>query len=257
MRAARTGASGEGYGADVSERSSYSSNYPYETGGSAPQPEAPAQLWPVWELQGYGTGARAGTDTGVHGAAAESAVDPDAPGDAPHGVPRGSSGVPRSSGSADGLPPWFEVRLTLPDGSSVEVAAVVEGKVRLEELRADPPLTLQGFAGLAAWIGEPLADVCPSAIRPPETGPTVRVTGACVLRTAAPEVRSRARTRPAVPRGQAARRAAAEAYRAAQERGQDPVLAVMGATGHGRRKSLRVIAGARDAGLLTPRHARR
>lgn len=37
----------------------------------------------------------------------------------------------------------------------------------------------------------------------------------------------------------------------------DPVLAVMDATGHSRRKSLRLIAGARDAGLLTPRHIRR
>jgi hypothetical protein len=35
------------------------------------------------------------------------------------------------------------------------------------------------------------------------------------------------------------------------------VLAVMGATGRSRRKSLRMIARARDAGFLTPRHARR
>ncbi|MEU5778930.1 DUF6214 family protein, partial [Streptomyces venezuelae] len=39
--------------------------------------------------------------------------------------------------------------------------------------------------------------------------------------------------------------------------GRDPVLAVMCATGRSRRKSLRLIAGARDAGLLTPRHHRR
>ncbi|MBQ0863503.1 hypothetical protein KBZ21_01915 [Streptomyces sp. A73] len=50
---------------------------------------------------------------------------------------------------------------------------------------------------------------------------------------------------------------AAEAYTAARERGQDPVLAVMRVTGRSRRKSLRVIASARDAGLLSPRHARR
>ncbi|MGW7613286.1 DUF6214 family protein, partial [Streptomyces sp. NPDC054766] len=53
------------------------------------------------------------------------------------------------------------------------------------------------------------------------------------------------------------RQLVAEAYRAAQEEGVDPVLAVMGATGHSRRESLRLIAGARDAGFLTPRHARR
>ncbi|MBO8196109.1 hypothetical protein ITI46_31365 [Streptomyces oryzae] len=50
---------------------------------------------------------------------------------------------------------------------------------------------------------------------------------------------------------------AAEAYSAAREQGQDPVLAVMRITGHSRRKSLRLIASARDAGLLSPRHARR
>jgi hypothetical protein len=35
------------------------------------------------------------------------------------------------------------------------------------------------------------------------------------------------------------------------------VLAVMSATGHSRRRSLRLIAQARDAGFLTPRHVRR
>ncbi|WP_239092181.1 DUF6214 family protein, partial [Streptomyces sp. SID14478] len=49
----------------------------------------------------------------------------------------------------------------------------------------------------------------------------------------------------------------AEAYRAAQEEGGDPVLAVMCATGRSRRKSLRLIAAARDAGFLAPRHNRR
>ena len=44
----------------------------------------------------------------------------------------------------------------------------------------------------------------------------------------------------------------AEEYRAAQQAGYDPVLAVMGATGHSRRKSLRLIAGARDEGFLGP-----
>ncbi|MEU5839412.1 DUF6214 family protein, partial [Streptomyces diacarni] len=58
-------------------------------------------------------------------------------------------------------------------------------------------------------------------------------------------------------RGQAARRAVAEAYTAARQQGADPVLAVMRLTGHSRRKSLRVIADARDDGLLPPRHARR
>ncbi|MER5579613.1 DUF6214 family protein, partial [Streptomyces massasporeus] len=39
--------------------------------------------------------------------------------------------------------------------------------------------------------------------------------------------------------------------------GSRRVLAVMGATGHSRRTSLRLIGQARDAGLLSPRRARR
>jgi hypothetical protein len=49
----------------------------------------------------------------------------------------------------------------------------------------------------------------------------------------------------------------AQEYRAAQRDGADPVLAVMGATGHSRRTSLRLIGQARDAGLLSPRRAQR
>ena len=64
------------------------------------------------------------------------------------------------------------------------------------------------------------------------------------------------RARPAWPRGVEGRRLLAQRYRVAQEQGADPVLAVMCATGHSRRKSLRLIAQARDAGFLTPRHVR-
>ncbi|MGP8297284.1 DUF6214 family protein [Streptomyces inhibens] len=53
------------------------------------------------------------------------------------------------------------------------------------------------------------------------------------------------------------RKIAADAYRQAQREGRDPVLAVMLATGRNRRRSLRLIAGARDEGLLTPRHNKR
>ncbi|MFJ1916941.1 DUF6214 family protein [Streptomyces sp. NPDC088147] len=67
----------------------------------------------------------------------------------------------------------------------------------------------------------------------------------------------RHRARPSLPRGSAARQGVAEIYRAAQQAGQDPVLAVMSATGYSRRKALRLIAGARDEGHLTPRHHRR
>ncbi|MGI5400624.1 DUF6214 family protein [Streptomyces sp. CA-135486] len=67
----------------------------------------------------------------------------------------------------------------------------------------------------------------------------------------------RRRARPAMPRGRGGRRIAADAYRAAQQDGRDPVLAVMGATGRSRRKALRLIAGARDEGYLPPRRNRR
>ncbi|WTI12433.1 DUF6214 family protein [Streptomyces sp. NBC_00820] len=65
------------------------------------------------------------------------------------------------------------------------------------------------------------------------------------------------RARPAWPRGIEGCRLASQEYRAAQEEGFDPVLAVMCATGHSRRRSLKLIAQARDAGFLTPRHMRR
>ncbi|MFI9246480.1 DUF6214 family protein [Streptomyces sp. NPDC053086] len=65
------------------------------------------------------------------------------------------------------------------------------------------------------------------------------------------------RARPVWPRGIKGRRLVAQEYRAARDGGADPVLAVMNATGHSRRRSLRLIAQARDAGLLAPRHARR
>ncbi|MEU4499058.1 DUF6214 family protein, partial [Streptomyces sp. NPDC023998] len=68
---------------------------------------------------------------------------------------------------------------------------------------------------------------------------------------------ARRRARPAMPRGRGGRRIAADAYRAAQQDGLDPVLAVMGATGRSRRRALRLIAGARDEGYLPPRRNRR
>lgn len=74
----------------------------------------------------------------------------------------------------------------------------------------------------------------------------------------APSVSGRHRARTAAPpRGGAARRGIAAIYRAAQGAGQDPVLAVMSVTGFSRRKALRLIAGARDDGHLSPRHHRR
>nr|WP_203661399.1 DUF6214 family protein [Streptomyces sp. SID14446] len=138
---------------------------------------------------------------------------------------------------------WFHVRLAFADGAAVDLLAVLaEGGLSVEDVRAEPPLSLDDLATVADWIEEPLFEACGSRL------------GA----DGDPEEEGQARrARPAWPRGAEGRQLIADAYRTAQEEGVDPVLAVMDATGHSRRKSLRLIAGARDAGLLTPRHIRR
>lgn len=136
---------------------------------------------------------------------------------------------------------WFNVRLVFSDGARVDALAVVnEDGVCLEDVRAMPALSLDDLGALADWIEEPLFEACglePGAEAEAGAGPR--------------------RARPAWPRGMEGRRLIALEYRAAQDDGVDPVLAVMCATGHSRRKSLRLISQARDAGFLTPRHARR
>ncbi|MDX6363647.1 DUF6214 family protein [Streptomyces sp. NPDC058274] len=139
---------------------------------------------------------------------------------------------------------WFNVRLGFGDGARVDVLAVVSGAgVSVEDVQARPPLSLDDLAVLAEWIEGPLSDACGA-------GPGSAGSGE------GPHVPPR-RARPAWPRGTEGRRLVAEEYRAAQEEGADPVFAVMRATGHSRRRALRLIAGARDAGFLTPRHVRR
>ncbi len=141
---------------------------------------------------------------------------------------------------------WFDVRLAFIDGAHVDVLAVVrDAGVSIEDVRAQPALSLDDLAALADWIEGPLFEACGGE---PEAAEEAGEGEACL--------RSR-RARPAWPRGIEGRWLIAEEYRAAQEEGADPVLAVMCATGHSRRRSLRLISQARDAGFLTPRHARR
>ncbi|MGI5134831.1 MULTISPECIES: DUF6214 family protein [unclassified Streptomyces] len=136
---------------------------------------------------------------------------------------------------------WFAVRLDLPDGGCVDVLAVVAGGcVAIEEVRAQPGLTLDDLSALADWIEEPLLEACgmePDR-SPVPTGPPTCGEG------------------PAWPRGVEGRRLVAEEYLAAQHADTDPVFAVMRAAGRSRRRALKLIAEARDAGLLAPRHAR-
>lgn len=139
-----------------------------------------------------------------------------------------------------GITAWFGVRLEFGDGARVDVLAVVsEGGVSIEDVRAEPALSLDDLAALADWIEDPLFEACGIGAESDggNAGPS--------------------RARPAWPRGIEGWCLVAQKYRAAQEEGLDPVLAVMSATGHSRRKSLRLIGQARDAGFLTPRRARR
>ncbi|MFJ6072216.1 DUF6214 family protein [Streptomyces sp. NPDC093065] len=134
---------------------------------------------------------------------------------------------------------WFDVRLAFADGARVDALAVLSGRsVRVEDVRAQPPLSLDDLAVLAEWLEDPLFEACVPA--PARDAPAA----------------SR-RARAAWPRGREERRLAAREYRAARAEGGDPVLAVMSATGHSRRRSLRLIGQARDEGFLAPRRARR
>ncbi|GAA3243641.1 hypothetical protein GCM10020256_68660 [Streptomyces thermocoprophilus] len=216
-----------------------------------------------------------------------------------------------------GATSWFQVRLAFRDGARVDALAVMSGGcVRLEDVRATPPLSLLDLTVLADWIEEPLFEACgvpaPDPVKAPRRRGQAGLPGgedpdgdgrapdvtlsfglpagswsdsgdapaggddayrpegddhSCAEAECDPweayddtspgaAVGAR-RARPAWPRGIEGRRLIAEEYLAAQEEGVDPVLAVMCATGHSRRKSLRLIAQARDAGYLTPRHARR
>ncbi|MFG3015051.1 DUF6214 family protein [Streptomyces cinerochromogenes] len=233
---------------------------------------------------------------------------------------------------------WFHVRLAFPDGAGVDALAVVHaGRVSVEDVKAQPPLSLTDLTLLADWLGGPLSEACGvhtvgaadadgtasasgtaepddtadtvgtgGTAGPDDTADTVGTDGAAEPDLAAepdgaadvdgageggerdhvdtgarcaapsgglgpvpvpvpvpvpgPEAGRRPgarRARQAWPRGIEGRRLVARQYRTAQDEGIDPVLAVMYATGRGRRRALRLIAQARDAGFLTPRHARR
>lgn len=187
---------------------------------------------------------------------------------------------------AGGTTSWFHVRLGFVDGACVELLAVVcEGRVSVEDVRAQPPLSLVDLTVLADWIEGPLFERCDQGgaleaaaaegagdaadtADTPDTADTDSGYGGYggygaegprepAVAGDADETFGPRRARQAWPRGIEGRWLAAQEYRAAQEEGADPVLAVMCATGHSRRRSLRLIAQARDAGYLTPRHARR
>ncbi|MDQ1040488.1 hypothetical protein QFZ75_006904 [Streptomyces sp. V3I8] len=140
---------------------------------------------------------------------------------------------------------WCDVRLSFADGAGVRLLAAVCGSsVSIEDVRARPALSLDDLAALPDWIEGPLLAACAGASAVPGASGG----------DGSPD---RRHARPAPQCGTGSRRLVAGEYLAAQRAGRDPVLAVMAATGHSRRHSLRLIAGARDAGLLAPRHVRR
>ncbi|MFJ3952506.1 DUF6214 family protein [Streptomyces libani] len=116
--------------------------------------------WPTWELQAHGSAAPA--------------PDPAAPDD-----PAGSHGPGCPLPRLDPLGPWCSARLTFADGARVDVLVTVsDDHITVEDVRADPPLTLDGLADLARWIEGPLDDAFRAATgRPRKTRPTPRQAG--------------------------------------------------------------------------------
>ncbi|MEU6575154.1 DUF6214 family protein [Streptomyces sp. NPDC046805] len=177
---------------------------------------------------------------------------------------------------------WFQVRLAFPDGARVVALAVLsEGRVSIEDVNARPALSLADLTVLADWIEGPLSEACGVRAGSEGVGDRCEVVGDGEAAEGGAghaddgdrddaqgfgdaqrcdegaEPAGTSHSRAAWPRGAEGRRLVAQEYRAAQEDGIDPVLAVMCATGCSRRRSLRLISKARDAGFLAPRHARR
>ncbi|MGW8557746.1 DUF6214 family protein [Streptomyces tubercidicus] len=123
--------------------------------------------WPTWELQAHGSAAPA--------------PDLAAPDD-PVGARGPGCPLPR----LDPLGPWCSARLTFADGARVDVLVTVsDDHITVEDVRADPPLTLDGLADLARWIEGPLDDAFRAATGQPrksrggprQTGPATGVPG--------------------------------------------------------------------------------
>ncbi|MFI5525533.1 DUF6214 family protein [Streptomyces platensis] len=116
--------------------------------------------WPTWELQAHGSAAPAPDPAGPD----------DTAGSAGPGCP-----LPR----LDPLGPWCSARLTFADGARVDVLVTVsDDHITVEDVRADPPLTLDGLADLARWIEGPLDDAFRAATgQPRKTRPTPRQAG--------------------------------------------------------------------------------
>ncbi|MGJ3558732.1 DUF6214 family protein [Streptomyces sp. INA 01156] len=137
---------------------------------------------------------------------------------------------------------WFDVRLTFADGAGSRRSRWCPGTASASRTYG-PARAVAGGPGAVRRLDRGAARAACGAEDEPAAG-VLSGTG-------------ERRTHVVGPQGPVGRRFVAREYRAAQEEGADPVLAVMCATGYSRRGALRVIGRARDAGLLTPRHTRR
>lgn len=137
----------------MSESDFYTVNHRYEAQG------APRE-WPTWELRAHGSAAPA--------------PGPAAPDEATGSDGRGCP-LPR----LDPLGPWCSARLTFTDGARIDVlVAVSDDHITVEDVRADPPLRLDGLADLARWIEGPLDDAFRAATgRPRKSRPAPRQAG--------------------------------------------------------------------------------
>ncbi|MET8773003.1 DUF6214 family protein, partial [Streptomyces sp. NPDC004658] len=60
-----------------------------------------------------------------------------------------------------GVTSWFQVRLAFADGARVDALAVVSaGRVSIEDVQAEPALSLADLTALADWIEGPLFVAC-------------------------------------------------------------------------------------------------
>ncbi|WP_234320379.1 DUF6214 family protein, partial [Streptomyces sp. SBT349] len=116
---------------------------------------------------------------------------PDSPPPAPaRWEPRGHGSAARAPDGTGALPPWFSVGLVLADGARLDVLAQVSGgRLLIEDMRADPPLPVEGLGVLTEHIAEPLREACRAltarygtslaeAPPAPEPGPAPTVPGA-------------------------------------------------------------------------------
>ncbi|MFF4606562.1 DUF6214 family protein [Streptomyces sp. NPDC001339] len=224
--------------------------------GPGPAAASPERAGGPMAAAGTGCEAGAGREAGmVHGTAREAATE------ATTGPARGPTTAGSAHGPVDGMTPEAaeEPRAapgTEPPREPMPEPAPSEEAAPAGDTPAQTETETEAGAGEEAGADSAPATSEATAARGAATGREGArdAAGEGVAERAEERARSALLARSRVAER---RKLAAEVYRRAQREGRDPVLAVMLATGRNRRRSLRLIAGARDDGLLTPRHNKR